>query len=83
MDRSTRTTFTTARPSDDVMPTGVFYRIVPGPDREIVLAENVGIHLDAGVRFEQRFNLLDSVKLFVTLMALCWCSQVQAPARPV
>lgn len=59
------TTLSTARPSDDLALTGIFYRTTP--EGQVVLVKHAGIALDSGTRFEQRFNLLSTATLFVEL----------------
>ncbi|MEZ4322901.1 MAG: hypothetical protein R3F61_35875 [Myxococcota bacterium] len=59
------TTMTTARPSDDLALTGLFYR--SNVDGTVQLVKHAGVELAPGKRFRQRFNLLSTARLLVEL----------------
>ncbi len=58
----------TARPSDDLVVTGMFWeRRSVGGVKRAVANQGAGVRLDAGRKFEQRFNLLGDARLVVEI----------------
>jgi len=61
------TALSTARTADDLQPTGLLFQEREEAGGRDEWVQTLGISLDAGVRFRQRFNLLGRAQIFVQL----------------